>query len=400
LKDAVIKISEDKEIRSIIDDAIKQTVDEHFIKKRINPPSYVPNSSVFTLFDNTVGTFEIEIEFLDNIQEDIDIIDSIECWSGEICNIIVSNFYKETILPLIKKIVKMDSSKRSLEKIGSYYGFPNVSERRGRLKCDFRKTEVGMPLWVNRSIITENSENIRKEFFYKWILSEENKEDVYESICGNVKEDRCVYLGWGNNFIHSKNKNGVEEDVKKSLILAQYYYTILDNLGLNLTYIISAAKKLKRSKDHKAYNVLFKELVATVNIIEIRFIDTRQRLQGNRRYFFKDLVNKWDFDELIISLNKKKVVCEKLVTDLYHQSFKKGQIMAELLLFFLAGISLLEFANTLVSYWSDNAGMNDHIPGIYDIGKLVPPDLLLWGAFFILSLFFILYFKLYINRKS
>jgi len=184
------------------------------------------------------------------------------------------------------------------------------------------------------------------------------------------------------------------------LILAQYYYTVLDNIGLNLSFIVSASKKTPKARDNKAYNTLLKELVTTANIIEIGYIDTLQNLQGNRKIFFKDLAEKWGFDHLISNINKKKEVCENLINQLYQQSFKKGQIMAELLLFFLGGISLLEFANTLVSYWSNNIGINDHIPGIYDIGKYFPPDIILWGAFFLLSVFFFIYFKFYINRKS
>jgi len=401
LKEEVIKFNSNQYLQDIIDNVIAESGNKHFANAEKQSITYHPNSSIFTLFDNTIGVYEITLQISDEFMSlDVEMTDKLQLFTNDLCQNIISKYYRNIILPFIKKISKLDIKNNFLEKI-NHYGFPNIQENNLK-ESDFqRRTPVGKALWVNRTAIVDVEQNIDVNFFNDWIFSEEDKAKIIEKLKqSNSDEKNGVYLGWGNNYIYADINNQVVKDAQKTLILSQYYYAILDSLGQNLSCIIGTTKNINSFNKNKKYRALLNELVNTANLIEINHIDTLQNLQGNRESFFRDIIKKWAFDDLFLNIERKKNISQNKIQEQYQISFKKGQTMAELLLFFLGGISLLEFANTLISYWSANSGLKDNIPGLYDIGNLLPPDAILWGAFFLLSIFFIVYYKFYISRKD
>lgn len=401
LKEEVVRFTESALMNSIIGEAIQQADKQYLTRKQAGLIAYEADSAHFTLLDNTVGMFEIQLRLSDKLPvSQPGFAGVIQHWTNELCRLVVTSCYKKIIYPFIQKLIAFDKKKLFIEAEGAHFGFPNIKTKKTKANAFGRETSVGDPLWVSRTIIQPPDEDIRVDFFNEWIFTQEEKKCIIERLkLYREDEKNSIYLGWGNNFFYACPNSNSVKDAKRILLLTQYFYVILDTLSLNLSFIIGASKNLKKVSQCREYNNTMKELVNTFSAIEIRFVDALQNLQGNREVFFRDLMGKWAFQELLDSIEKKADFCKRSINEQFQKSFKKGQMMAELLLLFLGGISLLEFTNTLIVYWF-SIGVDDGIPGLYHLGKIFPPNALLWGAVFLLATFFFVYMRIYMKKSQ
>ncbi len=401
LKEDIVKFSQSAYMKRIIDDAILQADKQYLNHEQAGLIEYTADSACFTLLDNTVGMFEIQLKLSDKLPfSEQGFAGIIQHWTNNLCQLVVTSFFEKKIYPFIQKIIALDHKKLFIETEGAHYGFPNIKTKKSTANSFGRNTPVGDPLWVSRTVIQSPGEEIHVDFFNEWIFSKEDKKCIMERLrLFREDEKNSIYLGWGNNFFYACINNQAVNDAKRILLLTQYFYVILDTLSLNLSFIIGASKNIKKTSKCREYNATMNELVNTFSAIEIRFTDALQNLQGNREVFFRDLMEKWAFHELLGSIEKKADFCKRSINEQFQKSFKKGQMMAELLLLFLGGISLLEFTNTLIVYWF-NIGIDDGIPGLYHLGKIFPPNALLWGAVFLLASFFFVYIRIYMRKSQ
>lgn len=400
LKEEAVKFFECESLKNTIDEALAAADTACLHEQLHGKIRYLTDSATITLLDNTIGMFEIQFEFEDDIaQEHPMFARNLQHWTNSVVRQILSHAYPSMVQPFIDKVISLDKKSLYIEKPGKHYGFPSVYPGESTKRFS-RKTAIGEPLWVNRTIIQGPGSEIPACFFNEWIFTNDDKSEVIRLLRqGNNDEKKGVYLAWGNNYIYAGHDQQVVKDAKRILLLTQYFYVMFDSMSLNLSHVIGSARNIRRYSDSTVYNEILKELVDTVSLIEIKYIDTLQNIQGNREVFFRDLTEKWAFHEIMQNIDKKAQVCKNKIHEQYQKSFKKSQMMAELLLLFLGGISLLEFTNSIVTYWL-TGGVDDGVFGLYNLGKVFPPNALLWGALFLLSLFFFVYIKLYLSRKE
>ncbi len=401
LKEDVVRFTQSASMKKIIDEAIGQANKQYLSHEQDGLIDYTADSARFTLLDNTIGMFEIQLKLSDKLPfSQPGFAGIIQHWTNHLCQLVVTSYYQKKIYPFIQKIMSLDHKKLFIESEGTHYGFPNIKTKKTKETSFGRETPVGEPLWVNRTVIQSPGEDIRVVFFNEWIFSKEDKKCIIERLkLFREDEKNSIYLGWGNNFFYAYTNSNAVKDAKRILLLTQYFYVILDTLSLNLSFIIGASKNIKKASKCRDYNATMNELINTFSAIEIRFVDALQNLQGNREIFFRNLIEKWAFHELLSSIEKKADFGKRSINEQFQKSFKKGQMMAELLLLFLGGVSLLEFTNTLIVYWSV-IDIDDGIPGLYHLGKIFPPNALLWGAVFMLATFFFIYMRIYMRKNQ
>jgi hypothetical protein len=399
LREEILKINEDEKIKTLINEVVYEQNKMYFPNNQNEKIKFVEGTSNFTLFDNTIGIFEITLEIPSAFFHKLDsFLENIQHWGNDVCNKIVQTTYNDTILPLIKKIVNFDKNRKFIANTENHYGFPDISKKKNLL---IHKAQTGQPLWVNRTLIQNHDSKINPDLINKWIFTHSSITDIINTLEQyNDDEKNSAYLGWGNNFIYNEINSNVVKDAKKALLLSQYYYGVLDSLNINLSYIIGQSNYISKFKESKNYNSLLKELVNIVSIIRVGYIDTLQNFQGDREFFFRQVIESWSIPELFENIEQKSNVCKEKISEIYKHSMKKSQFIVELLLFFLGGISLLEFVNTLITFWSNKAGTKDDIPGLYDLGAQFSPDGLLWSGMILLIVFFILYSNYFIKGSK
>ncbi len=410
-------VAEDSNVSDIFSPQIMQITADDWFTEKINDiisqmwnffPAefkdkikYVPSSFNITLFKNTIGNLDLLFELnLSNNEINIEFINSLEDWTNELARKIIKYIYDDFIFPLIKNINKISENHNFTSPVYKHYGFPDIVKENEKQLLFKRKAKCAIPLWVSRVLLIDKIDNGFESLVKRWIISTKSKDDIIENFkLSKYDEKNSVYLGWMHSLFTTNASSNVFEDAKQALSLVQYYYAVLDSINMNLSQIIGISHKKKSINETQKYKKLLEEMVFISNLNEIEFSDVTQSMQRNRAYFLKDLIDKWTLDSLFENVDKKINLCKENINKIYQKAFNKSQRVAELLLFFISGFAILEFLKGLSEFFWSPDKLDSNIWGLYSLGKIFNPNIMLWIGIIVFLVLFIIYTKI-INRQK
>jgi hypothetical protein len=360
---------------------------------------------LFRVFDNTIAIAELTLE----IDQDIlfadpeGAIDAIQRYTNRLMETLVRRYYAEALLPLVIAVWRRDAKRKFVEDPGSYTGFPDLAIEEAKLSREpgplptFREGNAGQILWVNRSFCTAGLDPSRRETLLDhWVPLATSETHLREQ----ARAPGAVFLGWGHNVFDRPMDSRASADAWYSLLLCQFFYTVLDCASVGLSRFIWMSLSGLSMKETRALNSELQEVVSQVQLVMTQFHDTQQNLQGTRRAYFNDLAARWRMDVLTENVEKKIRIVTQLIERLFERSTRLNQTLVEVMLFAIGGISLVSFGLSVSQYAlsATPSPANDKVPGILDAGAALPPDLMIWACILLLVLWLVVF--LGVDRQS
>ena len=209
-----------------------------------------------------------------------------------------------------------------------------------------------------------------------------------------------IFLGWGHNVFDRPMDSRASCDAWYSLLLGQFFYTVLDCASVGLSRFIGMSLSGLSMKETQRLNAELQDVVSQVQLVTTQFHDTQQNLQGTRRAYFNDLASRWRMDVLTENVEKKIRIVTGLIERLFQRSTRLNQTLVELMLFAIGGISLVSFGLSLSQYAlsANPSPAIDRVPGLLDAGAALPPDLMIWVCIILLILWLVIF--LGIDKRS
>lgn len=359
--------------------------------------SLVPGSASISIYDNTVGVFDVSLDISDELS-DTDfclLLDEIQAWSNTYVSEVIERYYGQRLLPLFRSVWDLDPEGDFIQTPGSKTFF-----------LDLKKNELNPTtetLWVNRTLYIDEALNDSRydALRDRWLMGDAETE-------GQVNKETVtndIHLNWGNNFIGMDAPPQKQKDAIEALRLCQYFNTVLEKTNNELSRLIGMALARRKRKKARQIDLHLNEVVETVNLLLVQLRETHLNLQGNRQQFFSELVDKWGLETFRENIENKIAFCKEKIEQLHKEKVKRNQTMMELILFGIAGVALVEFIVSVSSYAKDIAfnplfdSVQDRIPGLIDVGKMLSPNEMIWLGIFLLFLFWLLYFIFQMRSK-
>lgn len=247
-----------------------------------------------------------------------------------------------------------------------------------RMDCELKNDMKSFYFkWINRTLEC-NKEYLRaneKTIMSQWLFCEE---PILNKLCTHK-----YFFSWGNNIICNDIDDNLLKNILDSIIIMQYYYTLLDNANNDLREIIneiSYSGRTENSRNLHRNEIAKKEfehkkskLSEIKNLVSgsiIKFNDDVISLQSYKKYFSKKIMVVWEFDELLISIEKKLVFCENILLDLENKIMKRSIFATDLILFLIGLSGVLSFTLYLGEFLDYQA--NHEISGFYNILTNIP----------------------------
>lgn len=348
--------------------------------------------SVFRIFDNTIGTFEIELDMPsenDCIDCSREYLSHFQTWMNFFMDSIVSQYYRSVIFPILVEIWRIDEKNRYIQEPGKYANFPYLtvtSPTKDSTSNSMAITDniCGHPLWTNRTAFCDKlSTEQANEFSKNWVMPlTVGVYDLSRDLCGLDG----VYLGWGNNVFRIDSESSVAVDAWNALCLCQYFYAVLDSVDSNLTRILEDSLVSLRIEQAQGIAPLLEELIAATDLISVQFDDAPRNLQGHRKAFFRDLQEKWEMHDLSNNVRRKITICQNRLENLHSAKSRRNDKISEMILLLIGGMAILEVVTTISQYGRELAEITgygqtgDRIPGLLDLAAKVPPDAMTWSG--------------------
>lgn len=360
---------------------------------------------LFRAFDNTIAIAELTID----IDEDLvfadpeGAIDAIQRYTNRLMESLVRRYYAGVIFPLLIAAWRRSERRKFIETPGAYTGFPDITiveETPGREDDPmptFREGTAGQILWVNRSFCTAGLDPARRETLLDvWLPLATSEAGLRD----HARSPGSIFLGWGHNVFDRPMDSRASCDAWYSLLLCQFFYTVLDCTSVGLSRFIGMSLSGLSMKETHRLNAELQDVVSQVQLVTTQFHDTQQNLQGTRRAYFNDLAARWRMDVLTDNVEKKIRIVTGLIERLFQRSTRLNQTLVELMLFAIGGISLLSFGLGLSQYAMSTkpSPAEDRVWGLLDAGASLPPDLMIWVCVLLLILWLVIF--LGIDKRS
>jgi len=354
-----------------------------------------------TIFKNTLANIDLYFHF-DFAEEELDeiLIPLIEKWSNKLTAAAIEFFYNDIIKSLVNRIKKLDQKWDYISNEDNHYGFPDINESPGKKNLFNRRVECAKPLWVSRILLSPKTDKVLDELVQRWIITTKSKEEITGQLRnGDIDEKNQVYLGWMHSLMLTNSNTDIIEDACETLSIVQYYYAILDSIGMNLSQIIGISHKKMTVKETRQYKSLLEEMLFISSLIKTEFTDVTQSMQRNRAFFLNDLMDKWTVNNLFENVDNKIQLCKDNIDKIYQKAFNRSQKVAELLLFFISGFAILEFLKGLSEFFWSPDNYKEEVWGLYALGRAFDPNSMLWFGIVIFLLLFFIYTTI-INKQK
>lgn len=389
----VICIKNDKELSLRIEKIFNEFTTEstEYLKQFV---SVIHDSISIKLYDNTIAILVVDIEISNSRCSEFfeKLLVDIQPWSNDFMRLIVKTCYHK-LIKLIDLIWDVDSNggQNIIQHHDKKSFYIDLSEK---YESMLDRGLLGVPLWINRTLYIDevNNDNIEQVYKY-WLCVDYNASN-------NMKYDLMnthIFLGWGNSIIKSDISIEFDRDAIEALCICQYFNSVLDLANYRLNKLVGASGKRLNKQQTKKLDEELKEVISTVNLLLVHLNETKFNIQGKKQKYFSDLVTRWRLNDISYNIEKKVVFCTEKIDRFYKEESKKNQTGAELLLFSIGGIALVDFFLNIVYFTSDlraNEEMGttrDGIPGLLDLGNYLSPDAMVWSGFLTLTIFLIIY---------
>ncbi len=360
---------------------------------------------LFRVFDNTIAIAELTLD----VDEDLlfadpeGAIDALQRYTNRLMETLVRRSYAGVIFPLLIAVWRRAGRRKFIEIPGSYTGFPDLTIEQETIRREpgpmptFREGTAGQILWVNRSFCTAGLDPSRREALLDHWLPLATSE---AGLRDQARAAGSVFLGWGHNVFDRPMDSRASSDAWYSLLLCQFFYTVLDCTSVGLSRFIGISLSGLSMKETQRLNSELQDVVSQVQLVTTQFHDTQQNLQGTRRAYFNDLAARWRMDVLTENVEKKIRIVTQLIERLFQRSTRLNQTLVEVMLFAIGGISLVSFGLSVSEYArsKDPSPAVDNVPGLLDAGAALAPDLVIWGCIILLALWLVIF--LGIDRRS
>lgn len=384
---------------------IMEEASDHFKSKYSITYDVHTEETICRMYDNAIGIMETTVHVNEEIdqsneEEWIAFIAYIQDFSNDYMKFLIGNYYKKCVKKYVEEILKLDHSDFIQKTFATKQTLKKKDKKIYKMKNGlFAAEKEGTPLWVNRTLFLSTLEN--KSLIYNhWLSLGEEVNQVDEKI----NTDK-FYLGWGNNLVinHYDEKNF--SCAVDALNLCQYYNVILDHTNNQLSKLIGLVYSIKgKGKSIKRIEKLLEVNIENANLLFMQLNEQAVNLQGHRKKYFEELLNKWKIDSIKKSIEKKIIFSKEKLDSFYRKSSKFSHTVSESILFGIGGIALVDFfAN--ISQFSRTIKANPEMGPIDDgsfgfitLGRLVSPDNMIWSG--ILILLFLLFVFIYVKKRS
>lgn len=373
-------------IKEIFADSIRghKILNEKFVE-------WMDKYCVLSLFNNTFATLSFDFKVETQKSEFHGLLDELEIWANSFAKTITNELYTKVLLPFFEELRKEDQF-NFFTGSGHHPGFPDVISKDSELKLTGRVI-CGKPRSVSRVIISNGDSNSIRKIGDHWIISSGLKDELMENF-SSTDEKKRVYLGWMNSLIINDREAKIVEDALFSLNLMLFYYYIFESLNLSLTDVISLSHKKRSVKETRRFKQMLENIIFTADNVKVNFNDVSQGLQRNRAYFFNELSERWTLDLVLENIQNKIRICKDNIQKIYQQAFNRSQKFAELLLFFLSSVALLEFFKGIAEFTHKADTLDDKVWGVYSVAKQLDPNSMLWLGFSTIVFLFLIYSRI------
>ncbi len=229
-------------------------------------------------------------------------------------------------------------------------------------------------LWVNRTMSITNVEKGFHETAAAWArLNGQTKHAL--------AQDHYISIKPGNNLLI--NDDGAE-DLLAALRMVQFFYIIFDTFSDRLKrFYVSIGPDRNDNTVGKMHRRAAR-ISAFSDFARAEFNDLMIGLQSERKAFAETLVDVFEMEQLIANVRDKHVAVDAKIAALFEMRGQKRQKLLQVGIVMIGALQIFDLLLN-ISWFSltEPHLVNDGVPGIFDIGQLISPNMLQWVAFVI-----------------
>lgn len=377
------------------------------------------------IYDHTIAILEMDLN-LQSIQDHLAIgyeklLDYLQIFAVKFCDAFLCRFYPGALYPLLHYLSRTaDKKAHYIQNLHHYESFHDLTiekEKRPllpRLKSPLFpgsndvQTKV---MWVTRTLMFERTDNaLVNSFSAHWLKDIGDKSEIKK-----VQSDpRAFSLAWVNYVVREE---AIDPDAQPSavnqltfkeawdsLIIAQYFYAALDSLNQNILDVIAVSYTKKVKRRIRELNQYLKSTISSAKLLIIHYREIQKYLNRNKLSMLQQIMENWDFENLIEYAEDKMALCSERLKDLHNVSMERSSLYTDILLLFIGAVSIIDLFLALSEYGRMLTGdaligfRDDNIFGFLHRISMESTDSLLIYSTIIIVVISILYY--YFRRKS
>lgn len=196
------------------------------------------------------------------------------------------------------------------------------------------------------------------------------------------------YFGIGNSVLGGNIDADTRKSVLRGLLLANELYAVVHILTHNQKSLFHALAEegetgfLQRIRTRKPDNALrathtTATIRKTLDALEQEYEDALVGLQGVRRVVLSAYLQHWRFDLLMETCRKRVGSAQALIDDATAQRTRRYTSVVEAALVLIGSLTVVDFTLNLLTFSDTIASLDDGYPGLVDMARGAPPDLIL-----------------------
>ncbi|NIR50952.1 hypothetical protein GWO43_20235 [candidate division KSB1 bacterium] len=384
-----------------------------------------PDSVFLRIFDNTISMVEVSLD-LHNFSQHVDqsnyqsFLDTLRDVGIAYAYNYITKLYDQAIFPFLKELSQgFDPDSDYIKRVGRYENFNDMSYKpykRSKLSrgdkgllVPKQSQPTAMVLWVTRMLILDDAQqDFVNDLVDHWLKDIGDQKEI-----DKVKADPNAYsLAWLHYLVRENVNAPNEADMKldrtdsefddawNSMIMSQYYYSALECLNNNLQHVIGLSYSPRADQELRELNRHLKSTMASTNLLIINYNEMQKYLKRSKLQAMKQIMKKWDFDNLTEHAKNKMALCKERIDNLHKVSTERSTLYTDIILLGIGAISIISLLVGLSQYGRTlsadaTLGFRDESPlDIFGLISRIPTDLILVLSFAVIVVISVFYYVL------
>jgi len=383
------------------DEATARNWHRHFVTN--------PGSLQVTVFDNTIAIVETDLNIdlskaaltpdAHNLKQ---FLTTIQGAGNRFIVALIDDYYDNALHSFLTTLYESQPAQekylRNPQTFKSFRDVRNVGNRRAsRSLASSRVKWVTRTLHLPRDGRGSDDRTLYESITRSWLEDTGAYADANDIIANR----RSFSFRWVN-YVHwprsqeSSNKDLADgwesslkyEDAWDALLLAQYFYSAIDALNVNLSLILGEAYSGAANNAIREINEALGDIMSRTKLVILNFREREKYLVRAKLDMLRNMIfDAWDFDDFVKQTEGKAELCEERVKQIHDRSSERSGLVTDILLLLIGTVSFfglaLDIARSAREFSTDSTiGLRDE--GVFDILSRisgVPMDAVIGSAF-------------------
>lgn len=324
----------------------------------------VADSLNITIYDNTIAILTLDVKMGSKFPQAG--WDKLDEWTTHYIYSLLKELYPSVIRPTIQ-VINEYAAEQSVQYLTQPHDFVLYHDMAHK-----RDANISARLmWVNRTFIAR-----RGTIDCEWAQRNMNASTAIEV------NHAFAHLSIGNNVVETTHDDGNHnlEPLWQGMLLAQYYYAVLDVMSKNILRFVSTTYDNYNNRELRQLSNTMDIAINAATFFLLGYKDLYLELQGIPRKVFQRLEKEWDFDVLYTNVLGKNELCKINVSRLNQCINQRNDLRIQMVLSVVAGLGIVSVLQDMSSYGRTLAqeAYKDQTVGLMDIAQHLTPNMILW----------------------